>query len=185
MPLRPFRRVLGPETPQQPLPTPPSSSNQGPQASGTIGQAGLCDVRLCRPPAPVSWRRSSLWWTSRALQLELSLGVGGALAGHPIVLKSLWNREGEGLARGHTSPSPPGPPPAPQKLQLVLTPFHNLASRALEHGLPDPGSLLAHSLRQLDRIDSLSEQISFLEEQLGSCECRGPCDLPTHRVPLW
>lgn len=62
--------------------------------------------------------------------------------------------------------------PALQKLQLVLAPLHSLASRALEHGLPDPGSLLAHSLRQLDRIDSLSEQVSFLEEQLGSCECR-------------
>ncbi|KAM9721702.1 epidermal growth factor-like protein 7 isoform 5-T6 [Dama dama] len=59
-----------------------------------------------------------------------------------------------------------------QKLQLVLAPLHSLASRALEHGLPDPGSLLAHSLRQLDRIDSLSEQISFLEEQLGSCSCK-------------
>ncbi|KAM9083274.1 epidermal growth factor-like protein 7 isoform 2-T2 [Megaptera novaeangliae] len=59
-----------------------------------------------------------------------------------------------------------------QKLQLVLTPLHSLASRALEHGLPDPGSLLAHSLQQLDRIDSLSEQISFLEEQLGSCSCK-------------
>ncbi|XP_045702484.1 epidermal growth factor-like protein 7 isoform X5 [Phyllostomus hastatus] len=59
-----------------------------------------------------------------------------------------------------------------QKLQLVLAPLHSLASRALEQGLPDPGSLLAHSLRQLDRIDSLSEQISFLEEQLGSCSCK-------------
>ncbi|KAK2498822.1 hypothetical protein MC885_002858 [Smutsia gigantea] len=59
-----------------------------------------------------------------------------------------------------------------QKLQLVLAPLHSLASRALEHGLPDPGSLLAHSFRQLERIDSLSEQISFLEEQLGSCSCR-------------
>ncbi|XP_040081479.1 epidermal growth factor-like protein 7 isoform X3 [Oryx dammah] len=59
-----------------------------------------------------------------------------------------------------------------QKLQLVLAPLHSLASRALEHGLPDPGSLLAHSLQQLDRIDSLSEQISFLEEQLGSCSCK-------------
>ncbi|XP_043326039.1 epidermal growth factor-like protein 7 isoform X2 [Cervus elaphus] len=59
-----------------------------------------------------------------------------------------------------------------QKLQLVLAPLHSLASHALEHGLPDPGSLLAHSLRQLDRIDSLSEQISFLEEQLGSCSCK-------------
>ncbi|XP_016066525.1 PREDICTED: epidermal growth factor-like protein 7 isoform X2 [Miniopterus natalensis] len=58
-----------------------------------------------------------------------------------------------------------------QKLQLVLAPLHSLASRALEHGLPDPSSFLAHSFQQLDRIDSLSEQISFLEEQLGSCEC--------------
>ncbi|XP_064435190.1 epidermal growth factor-like protein 7 isoform X1 [Mirounga angustirostris] len=58
-----------------------------------------------------------------------------------------------------------------QKLQLVLAPLHSLASRALEHGLPDPSSLLAHSLQQLDRIDSLSEQISLLEEQLGSCSC--------------
>ncbi|XP_004423701.1 epidermal growth factor-like protein 7 isoform X1 [Diceros bicornis minor] len=59
-----------------------------------------------------------------------------------------------------------------QKLQLVLAPLHSLASRALEHGLPDPGSLLAHSFQKLDRIDSLSEQISFLEEQLGSCSCK-------------
>ncbi|XP_071457274.1 epidermal growth factor-like protein 7 isoform X1 [Marmota flaviventris] len=59
-----------------------------------------------------------------------------------------------------------------QKLQLVLAPLHSLASRAVEQGLQDPGRLLAHSLQQLDRIDSLSEQISFLEEQLGSCSCK-------------
>uniref|UniRef100_A0A8C0W735 Epidermal growth factor-like protein 7 n=1 Tax=Castor canadensis TaxID=51338 RepID=A0A8C0W735_CASCN len=63
-----------------------------------------------------------------------------------------------------------------QKLQLVLDPLQSLASRALEHGLQDPGSLLAHSFQQLDRVDSLSEQVSFLEEQLGSCEC---CILPS------
>lgn len=45
-----------------------------------------------------------------------------------------------------------------QKLQLVLAPLHSLASRSTEHGLQDPGSLLAHSFQQLDRIDSLSEQ---------------------------
>ncbi|EGW00555.1 EGF-like domain-containing protein 7 [Cricetulus griseus] len=45
-----------------------------------------------------------------------------------------------------------------QKLQLVLAPLHSLASWATEHGLQDPGSLLAHSFQQLDRIDSLSEQ---------------------------
>ncbi|XP_045145152.1 epidermal growth factor-like protein 7 isoform X3 [Echinops telfairi] len=59
-----------------------------------------------------------------------------------------------------------------QKLQLVLAPLDSLASRALQLGLPDPGSLLLHSLQQLERIDSLSEQISLLEEQLGACECR-------------
>ncbi|XP_069871178.1 epidermal growth factor-like protein 7 isoform X2 [Dipodomys merriami] len=59
-----------------------------------------------------------------------------------------------------------------QKLQLALAPLHSLASRASEHGFQDPGSLLAHSLQQLDRVDSLSEQVSFLEEQLGSCSCR-------------
>ncbi|XP_021117381.1 epidermal growth factor-like protein 7 isoform X4 [Heterocephalus glaber] len=59
-----------------------------------------------------------------------------------------------------------------QKLQLVLDPLHGLASQAPEQGPQAPGSLLAHSLQQLDRIDSLSEQISFLEEQLGSCSCK-------------
>ncbi|XP_017655808.1 epidermal growth factor-like protein 7 isoform X7 [Nannospalax galili] len=59
-----------------------------------------------------------------------------------------------------------------QKLQLVLAPLHSLASQASEHGLQDPSSLLAHSFQQLDRIDSLSEQVSFLEEQLGSCSCK-------------
>ncbi|XP_008071982.1 epidermal growth factor-like protein 7 [Carlito syrichta] len=59
-----------------------------------------------------------------------------------------------------------------EKLQLVLAPLHSLASQALEHGLPDPGSLLLHCFQQLGRIDSLSEQISFLEEQLGSCSCK-------------
>ncbi|XP_054583061.1 epidermal growth factor-like protein 7 isoform X6 [Eptesicus fuscus] len=59
-----------------------------------------------------------------------------------------------------------------QKLQLVLEPLHSLASRALDQGLRDPGRFLAHSFQQLDRIDSLSEQVSFLEEQLGSCSCK-------------
>lgn len=85
----------------------------------------------------------------------------------------MWNR-GRGAGPGSQALPHPAPLPAPQKLQLVLAPLHSLASQALAHGLPDPGSLLAHSFRQLERIDSLSEQVSFLEEQLGSCECRGP-----------
>ncbi|KAM4847627.1 epidermal growth factor-like protein 7 isoform X3 [Urocitellus parryii] len=74
--------------------------------------------------------------------------------------------EQEGMALGRQ------PPASPQKLQLVLAPLHSLASQAVDQGLQDPGRLLAHSLQQLDRIDSLSEQISFLEEQLGSCSCK-------------
>lgn len=58
-----------------------------------------------------------------------------------------------------------------QKLQLALTPIHSLAP-----GLGDPHtaqtSLLQHTIQQLDRIDSLSEQISFLEERLEKCPCQ-------------
>ncbi|POI21653.1 hypothetical protein CIB84_014600, partial [Bambusicola thoracicus] len=58
-----------------------------------------------------------------------------------------------------------------QKLQLVLAPFHNLMPSAPEDVGTDPISRLSHSLQQLDRIDSLSEQISFLEERLETCKC--------------
>lgn len=110
----------------------------------------------------LSWHRRSLWWTSRVLQ---------SLYWPQRSLKALWDRGS--LLLG------------PQKLQLVLAPLHSLASRALEHGLPDPSSLLAHSFQQLDRIDSLSEQISFLEEQLGSCECHPlPTELPGSMGPV-
>ncbi|XP_009640562.1 epidermal growth factor-like protein 7 [Egretta garzetta] len=59
-----------------------------------------------------------------------------------------------------------------QKLQLVLAPFHNLMPYAPEDAGADPISRLSHSLQQLDRIDSLSEQISFLEERLETCSCK-------------
>ncbi|KAJ6653325.1 hypothetical protein lerEdw1_009354 [Lerista edwardsae] len=59
-----------------------------------------------------------------------------------------------------------------EKLQLALAPFLKLDTPGLEGVPPDPLSLLAHSLRQLDRIDSLSEQISFLEERLETCSCK-------------
>ncbi|KFP33799.1 Epidermal growth factor-like 7, partial [Colius striatus] len=58
-----------------------------------------------------------------------------------------------------------------QKLQLVLAPFHNLMPSAPEDVGTDPVSRLSHSLQQLDRIESLSEQISFLEERLETCKC--------------
>ncbi|XP_010021174.1 PREDICTED: epidermal growth factor-like protein 7 [Nestor notabilis] len=59
-----------------------------------------------------------------------------------------------------------------QKLQLVLAPFHNLMPSAPEDVGADPISRLSHSLQQLDRIESLSEQISFLEERLETCSCK-------------
>ncbi|XP_038020804.1 epidermal growth factor-like protein 7 isoform X2 [Anas platyrhynchos] len=59
-----------------------------------------------------------------------------------------------------------------EKLQLVLAPFHNLVTSEPEDVGADPISRLSHSLQQLDRIDSLSEQISFLEERLETCSCK-------------
>ncbi|XP_072287761.1 epidermal growth factor-like protein 7 isoform X2 [Pyxicephalus adspersus] len=58
-----------------------------------------------------------------------------------------------------------------QKLQLVLAPFHSLSTSSPEDAL-GPITLLTHSFQQLDRIDSLSEQISFLEERLETCSCK-------------
>lgn len=58
-----------------------------------------------------------------------------------------------------------------QKLQLVLAPFHSVSATSPEDSLA-PVTFLAHSFQQLDRIDSLSEQISFLEERLETCSCK-------------
>ncbi|XP_063791962.1 epidermal growth factor-like protein 7 isoform X2 [Pseudophryne corroboree] len=58
-----------------------------------------------------------------------------------------------------------------QKLQLVLAPFYSLSTASPGDGL-GPIALLTHSFQQLDRIDSLSEQISFLEERLETCSCK-------------
>ncbi|XP_018415956.1 PREDICTED: epidermal growth factor-like protein 7 [Nanorana parkeri] len=58
-----------------------------------------------------------------------------------------------------------------QKLQLVLAPFHSPSTSSPEDIL-GPITLLTHSFQQLDRIDSLSEQISFLEERLETCSCK-------------
>lgn len=68
----------------------------------------------------------------------------------------------------------------------MLAPFHNLMPP--EDVGADPISRLSHSLQQLDRIDSLSEQISFLEERLETCECLekgSPCSHPGHGEQLW
>nr|XP_020475137.1 epidermal growth factor-like protein 7 [Monopterus albus]XP_020475138.1 epidermal growth factor-like protein 7 [Monopterus albus] len=59
-----------------------------------------------------------------------------------------------------------------KKLQLVLTPFSSFFPLSLDEGVSEKTTLLSHSFQQLDRIDSLSEQIGFLEERLGTCSCQ-------------
>nr|XP_046230277.1 epidermal growth factor-like protein 7 [Scatophagus argus]XP_046230278.1 epidermal growth factor-like protein 7 [Scatophagus argus]XP_046230279.1 epidermal growth factor-like protein 7 [Scatophagus argus] len=59
-----------------------------------------------------------------------------------------------------------------KKLQLVLAPFSSFFPMSLDEGLSEKTTLLSHSFQQLDRIDSLSEQIGFLEERLGTCSCQ-------------
>ncbi|XP_063000746.1 epidermal growth factor-like protein 7 isoform X1 [Elgaria multicarinata webbii] len=59
-----------------------------------------------------------------------------------------------------------------EKFQRVLAPFLKLETLGVEGAVTDPISLLVHSVQQLDRIDSLSEQISFLEERLETCSCK-------------
>ncbi|CAG5867625.1 unnamed protein product [Menidia menidia] len=57
-----------------------------------------------------------------------------------------------------------------KKLQLVLAPFSSYFPLSLDEGYSEKTTLLSHSFQQLDRIDSLSEQIGFLEERIGTCE---------------
>ncbi|XP_019937078.2 epidermal growth factor-like protein 7 [Paralichthys olivaceus] len=59
-----------------------------------------------------------------------------------------------------------------KKLQLVLAPFNSFFPLSLDEGVSEKTTLLSHSFQQLDRIDSLSEQIGFLEERLGTCSCQ-------------
>ncbi|XP_056146568.1 LOW QUALITY PROTEIN: epidermal growth factor-like protein 7 [Lampris incognitus] len=59
-----------------------------------------------------------------------------------------------------------------KKLQLVLAPFNSLFPLSLDEGLSEKTTFLSHSFQQLDRIDSLSEQIGLLEERLGTCSCQ-------------
>ncbi|TNM92220.1 hypothetical protein fugu_019232 [Takifugu bimaculatus] len=58
-----------------------------------------------------------------------------------------------------------------KKLQMVLAPFTSVFPLSLDEGLSEKTTFLSHSFQQLDRIDSLSEQIGFLEERLGTCSC--------------
>ncbi|XP_020936697.1 epidermal growth factor-like protein 7 isoform X1 [Sus scrofa] len=185
-----------PQTPQQPS----TESTARTSAGTTLGSAGTGDPDLtergpggCVCPEPPPSPQVGPGGRPGPRMGERGSPRQGGCAPHP----ERWLRTGyeaslRGVQRGSRAPltrplALPGADSAvkeevqrlqsrvdvlEQKLQLVLAPLHSLASRALEHGLPDPGSLLAHSLQQLDRIDSLSEQISLLEEQLGSCSCK-------------
>uniref|UniRef100_A0A2K6FJ90 Epidermal growth factor-like protein 7 n=1 Tax=Propithecus coquereli TaxID=379532 RepID=A0A2K6FJ90_PROCO len=163
--------------------------------SGGLPRA--CGAAVCQPPCqnggscvqpgrcrcPAGWQGD----TCQSDVDECSTGGGGCPQRCVNTEGSYWCQGWEGhspcpsadgtlcLPKGgppRVAPSPTTGVDGAVKLQLLLVPLHSLASQALEHGLPDPGSLLAHSLQQLGRIDSLSEQISFLEEQLGSCSCK-------------
>ncbi|XP_033845285.1 epidermal growth factor-like protein 7 [Periophthalmus magnuspinnatus] len=57
-------------------------------------------------------------------------------------------------------------------LQMALTPYNSIFPLSGEEGLSEKTTLLSYSFQQLDRIDSLSEQIGFLEERLGTCSCQ-------------
>ncbi|XP_051733413.1 epidermal growth factor-like protein 7 [Ctenopharyngodon idella] len=63
-----------------------------------------------------------------------------------------------------------------QKLEMVLAPFTTLfpldGVGDSNSFLPERTNFLSHSLQQLDRIDSLSEQVGFLEERIGACACQ-------------
>uniref|UniRef100_A0A671P8B7 Epidermal growth factor-like protein 7 n=1 Tax=Sinocyclocheilus anshuiensis TaxID=1608454 RepID=A0A671P8B7_9TELE len=63
-----------------------------------------------------------------------------------------------------------------QKLEMVLAPFTTLfpldGMGDTNSFLPERTNFLSHSLQQLDRIDSLSEQVGFLEERIGACACQ-------------
>ncbi|KAB0392266.1 hypothetical protein E2I00_006834, partial [Balaenoptera physalus] len=150
----------------------------------TSGLPGSCGAAVCQPPCqnggscvqpgrchcPAGWRGDTCQTGEAGSALPEGEGPPGTSCVSWVAHRWTWMSAG---LEGAAVPSAVSIPRAVTgKLQLVLTPLHSLASRALEHGLPDPGSLLAHSLQQLDRIDSLSEQISFLEEQLGSCSCK-------------
>ncbi len=57
---------------------------------------------------------------------------------------------------------------------MVLAPFTTLfpldGVGDTNSFLPERTNFLSHSLQQLDRIDSLSEQVGFLEERIGACK---------------
>ncbi|KAK7896084.1 hypothetical protein WMY93_021409 [Mugilogobius chulae] len=57
-------------------------------------------------------------------------------------------------------------------LQMALSPYNSIFPVSAEEGSSEKTTLLSYSFQQLDRIDSLSEQIGFLEERLGTCSCQ-------------
>ncbi|XP_051492228.1 epidermal growth factor-like protein 7 isoform X1 [Apus apus] len=140
-------------------------------------------------------------WTGRACQTDVDECASQSHGCAQLCINTAGSyrcacRDGFGLAANHKACQPLVPAPEPpfsqavlptemkdemkdlksrvealeQKLQLVLAPF--LMPSVPEDVGTDPISRLSHSLQQLDRIDSLSEQISFLEERLETCSCK-------------
>ncbi|XP_032088742.1 epidermal growth factor-like protein 7 isoform X2 [Thamnophis elegans] len=75
-----------------------------------------------------------------------------------------------------------------EKFQLILAPFLKLDLPGAREGpgTAEPISLVVHLIQQLDRIDSLSEQISFLEERLETCRWRQCASFPpAHSFWAW
>ncbi|GAB1286110.1 Epidermal growth factor-like protein 7 [Apodemus speciosus] len=142
------------------------------------GQSPSADGMLCLSEGPSAVAPSPTAVIMRRQQPSARSASDLAVAAD-IGLSAMWDRKRPSLTSAWICPQEwtawrerrcTGCRPGLMKLQLVLAPLHSLASRYT--GLQDPGSLLAHSFQQLDRIDSLSEQVSFLEEQLGSCSCK-------------
>uniref|UniRef100_A0A8V5GXW4 Uncharacterized protein n=1 Tax=Melopsittacus undulatus TaxID=13146 RepID=A0A8V5GXW4_MELUD len=158
--------------------------------SGLCQHGGTCALpdRCICPPG----------WTGRACQTDVDECTGQSHGCSQLCLNTAGSfhcacRDGFILAADRKSCQPLVPAPEPgafshavkeevkelrsrvealeQKLQLMLEPFHNLMPSVPEDVGSDPISRLSHSLQQLDRIESLSEQISFLEERLETCEC--------------
>ncbi|KAJ7988328.1 hypothetical protein DPEC_G00322430 [Dallia pectoralis] len=125
------------------------------------GDGRACEIHL--PPAPPSAPPAPPPTTSRQTEAKDN-GASSAAAGGGFGLAENVTEEVQSLKNRVEL--------LEQKLQLVLAPFSTLFPMSLDEGVSEKTSFLSHSFQQLDRIDSLSEQIGFLEERLGTCSCQ-------------
>ncbi|KAG8142109.1 hypothetical protein E2320_006735, partial [Naja naja] len=172
----------------------------------------LTAAATCRPPCQPS-RKCSLpndcpcpGWTGRCCQTdvdECATGKHGCsqlcvnMAGsYRCTCRPGYELHADGqTCRALKMPPTPAPPDEvrelrsrlaalEEKFQLVLAPFLKLDLPGAGEGPgAEPISLLVHMIQQLDRIDSLSEQISFLEERLETCRWHQRTSLPPAHPP--